>query len=118
MNQSRGAVDFEIRRSTAVLTMLNAEISFDLIMNDDMRFVEGTYRLAGEDCWRVFVSLRRDIPEPYLLPVTWNLVSGLNIIVPNSTVLNAAFIQRIMGEYYNVDQWIVVRGPDSMALRS
>ena len=98
--------------------MHTAEISYDLVMEDDMHFVEGTYRLAGEDHWRVFVTLRRDGSEFNVLPVTWDsLVSGVNIIVPQTTVLSAVLIQEILGQYYNVDQWIVVQGPDSMALR-
>ena len=33
---------------------MRAQISFDLVMEDSMSFVEGTYRLPGRD-WQVFI---------------------------------------------------------------
>lgn len=34
--------------------LVPAEISYDLVMDDDMSFVEGTYRLPGGD-WQVVI---------------------------------------------------------------
>jgi hypothetical protein len=46
---------------------MRAEISYDLVMNDDMEFVEGTYRLPNED-WQVLIVSKRDVPEPIVVP--------------------------------------------------
>jgi len=44
---------------------MHAEISYDLVMDSDMEFVEGTYRLPGED-WQVVIVSRHDVKEPAL----------------------------------------------------
>ena len=40
----------------------NGEISYDLVMEDDMAFVEGSYRIGGCD-WQVFIISKRLIDE-------------------------------------------------------
>ena len=55
---------------------MHAEISYDLVMDDDMSFVEGTYRLLGGD-WQV-------VPVPPL-----SLLQGTNrlkVAVTSGTV--------------------------------
>jgi hypothetical protein len=51
---------------------MRAEISYDLVMDDDMGFVKGTYRLPGGD-WQVFIVLafQRDVPEPQVVQERW-----------------------------------------------
>ena len=34
--------------------MISGEISYDLVMGDDMAFVEGTFRISGGE-WQVFI---------------------------------------------------------------
>ena len=41
----------------------NGEISYDLVMEDDMAFIEGCYRIGGCD-WRVFIISKRPLDEP------------------------------------------------------
>lgn len=50
-------------------TEMRAEISYDLVMDDDMAFVEGTHRLPGGDWQVVIVSAPdRDVPAPEVVP--------------------------------------------------
>jgi len=95
-----------------------AEISFDLVMIDEMEFVEGTYRLPGLD-WAVF-NFRKDslVEEPNLKVLRWaSGVGGVVVAWPTSRVLNRAMVERTLGEQFGVTQWKEVRGPDSMGLR-
>lgn len=97
--------------------MKSAEISYDVVMDDDVEFVEGTYRLPRTE-WSVFVTLRRDISGPVVKPVTWGSgVAGVNLICPQSLILNEDTVQSLLGDALGVDEWEVVRGPDSMTLR-
>ena len=97
--------------------MTKNEISYDLVMDDEMPFVEGTYRLAGED-WQVFIFTRRDVDEPAISDSTWHSgITGLHIAFPRSVILNQTVVESLLGDHLGVDAWCVVRGPDSMVLR-
>lgn len=105
------------RRLHVTHRMRAAEISYDLVMKDEMEFVEGAFRLPDSQ-WQVFVTLRREISDPQLEPATWQSgVSGVNLLCPHSMTLNANVVQSALGRQLGVDVWIIVRGPDSMALR-
>ena len=101
---------------------MRAEISYDLVMGDDMSFVEGTYRLPGGD-WQVVIvlasSLReRDVPAPQVVPQRWaSGVTGVVIRLPRAERINAAAVERVLSEALGVSEWVRVRGPDSMLLR-
>jgi hypothetical protein len=60
------------------IRMPQPEISYDLIMEPNMGFVEGTYRLAGGD-WQVFIFTRSDVAEPQCRPNRWQ--SGVSGVV-------------------------------------
>jgi hypothetical protein len=98
---------------------MRAEISYDLVMDDDMEFVEGTFRLpAGE--WQVVIvsAFDRDVPEPQVVPQRWDSgVSGVFVRLPRAERINAATVERVLSEALGVSEWVRVRGPDSMALR-
>lgn len=53
-----------------------AEVSFDIALESDNDWVEGTYRLPGE-FWKVLIFQKRDVPEiqhdfcEWLPPTTW-----------------------------------------------
>ncbi|MCC9607706.1 hypothetical protein LOC68_03750 [Blastopirellula sp. JC732] len=97
--------------------MKSAMISYDLVMDDEMEFIEGTFRLPGAD-WQVIVTLRQDVLEPAVKQVRWDSgVTGVNLIVPLSMQLNASVVEAALGEHFGVDRWVVVQGPDSMVLR-
>jgi hypothetical protein len=94
-----------------------AEISFDLVMDDDMDFVEGAYRLPG--CvWQVFVFARRDGPEPQVKRTHWTSgVTGLFVKFPRHQRLNQVVVERVLSAALGVNGWTTVRGPDSIQLR-
>lgn len=96
---------------------MRAEISYDLVMDDDMSFVEGTYRLADGN-WRVVIVSRCDVPEPQVLPQQWESgVSGLFVRFPRAGRLNRAAVEELLSAALGVSEWVEVRGPDSMKLR-
>src|SRR5262249_47142452 len=77
----RGAAAGELQRSAVEVATpeMRAEISYDLVMDDDMAFVEGTYRLAG-GAWQVVIvsAFERDVPAPQVVPQRWESgVSGV-----------------------------------------
>ena len=96
---------------------MQAEISYDLIMDDDMPFVEGTYRLAGGE-WQVFIFIKEDIDQPRIASSRWwSGVTGCVIHVPSSQRLSKVTVEGILQRYLNVNKWVVVQGPDSMQIR-
>jgi hypothetical protein len=98
---------------------MRAEISYDLVMDDDMEFVEGTYRLPGGD-WQVGIvsAFDRDVPAPRVVPQRWDSgVSGVVVRLPRAERINAATVERVLSEALGVSEWVRVRGPDSMQLR-
>jgi len=96
---------------------MRAEISYDLVMDDDMAFVEGTFRLA-DGVWRAVIVSRCDVPEPQVLPQQWESgVSGVFIRFPRAGRLNRAVVEQVLSVALGVAEWVEVRGPDSMHLR-
>ena len=96
-----------------------AEISYDLVMDDDMEFVEGTYRLPGGD-WQVVIvtAFDRDVPAQQVVPQQWESgVSGVFVRIPRGERLNAATVERVLSKALGVSEWVRVRGRDSMQLR-
>jgi len=92
-------------------------ISFDLVMEADMQFVEGTFRL-DDGAWQVFIASKSAISGPELKRSQWpSGVGGLTISVPNTHVLNKKYIEAVLGTWSGVDEWHEVKGPDSMQLR-
>ena len=97
--------------------MTNATISFDLETYDNMDFMEGTFKLPGQD-WQVFVTIRTDTIEPVIKAAKWHSgVTGVNLLVPRLSKMNADIVRVVLGQYFGVDRWDVVRGPDSLTLR-
>lgn len=96
---------------------MRAEISYDLVMEEEMSFVEGTFRLPGGE-WQVFIFLRRDVTEPAWRRSRWDSgVTGVVVEYPNGRVLNKAVVETVLAGVLAVTEWVEVRGPDSMRLR-
>ena len=98
---------------------MKGEISYDLVMDDDMAFVEGTYRLRGGE-WQVFIFLAKTEPvrTPSFRFTTWRSgVAGVVYRVPAGQALNKRSVRRFLSEALEVEAWSEVRGPDSMTLR-
>jgi hypothetical protein len=95
-----------------------ADISYDLVMDDDMSFVEGTYRLPGSSDWCVLIFSKRPIEQAVWRRSTWDSgVRGMNFHVPESMRLNASQVESLMSVALGIAHWRRVRGPDSMNLR-
>jgi hypothetical protein len=96
-----------------------AEISYDMVMDDDMSFVEGTYRLPGRD-WKVVIvsGSERDVPSVQVEQTHWDSgVTGVVLRIPRAERINADKVEQILSDALGVTNWIRVRGPDSMGLR-
>ena len=100
-------------------TAMCSEISFDLIMTDHMSFVEGAYRLFGEDNWHPFIVSRRSVERPEIRKdLTWKSgATGVQVLYPRWENLNKEIVMKILGDCFSVAKWQEVKGPDSMALR-
>ncbi|MBI5723961.1 MAG: hypothetical protein HZA50_08395 [Planctomycetes bacterium] len=97
---------------------MKAEISFDLIMEENMSFVEGTYRLLGGD-WQVFIFSRSPTSQPEIdTTVKWKSgATGVRVIFPKSKKLNKSVVIKVLSQSFGVTEWQEVHGPDSMQLR-
>jgi hypothetical protein len=98
---------------------MNAEITWDLVMLDDMAFAEGCFRLEGGP-WQVVTAQKsRDGWDPQVSTnLQWDSgVRGMNIILPRGEKLNKEILLLIMSATLGVERWTEVRGPDSMMLR-
>jgi hypothetical protein len=98
---------------------VKGEITFDLVMHDDMYFVEGCYRLE-DGVWHVFtygrsgghfeVGVKKD--------VVWDSgVTGVHVVMADDAKLNREIVLATLSEALGVTEWKEVRGPDSMQLR-
>lgn len=98
---------------------MNAEITWDLVMSEDMAFAEGCYRLEGKD-WQVVVAYKAKGLHPVgiLNGMKWpSGVTGMNIVLPSDGTINAPTLLQMMSEVLGVRDWREVAGPDSMQLR-
>ena len=97
---------------------MRAEISFDLVMEDVMSFVEGTYRLPGGD-WQVFIfGPDSSVSSPDAKMGKWaSGVTGVFVAWPESLTLDKAAVLNTLSKQLKVTEWAEIRGPDSMALR-
>jgi hypothetical protein len=96
---------------------MTGEISYDLVMDADNSFAEGSYRV-GDGPWQVFIISKRDVTEPMIKPSTWDSgVMGVVIHLPRGTRLDKVLVERLLSEQLGVASWVEVRGPDSMLLR-
>jgi hypothetical protein len=98
---------------------MRAQISFDLVMEDSMSFVEGTYRLPERE-WQVFIFGPDDrVTQPVArTDEDWESgVTGVYVKWPRGAPLNKDIVLRLLSEQLGVTEWEEVRGPDSMMLR-
>jgi hypothetical protein len=95
-----------------------AEISFDLVMEESMEFVEGTYRLPNFD-WQVFIFIPWEVKELKInTKARWESgVSGTTVHFPESEKINKTLVFKVLADALGVSEWKEVHGPDSMDLR-
>jgi hypothetical protein len=99
------------------MNQLHGEISYDLVMDDNMLFVEGCYRIPGGE-WQVIIISRRPVSLPEIKPQKWESgVTGIFVAFPKTIPLNKAVVERLLTEHLGMKEWIEVRGPDSIQIR-
>jgi hypothetical protein len=100
--------------------LLKGEISFDLVMEEDMPFVEGCYRLCDGE-WHVFMVRHSRGGTEYVgiyKDLVWKSgVAGLNVIVRDEERINKGTVLRLLSDALRATEWLEVQGPDSMQLR-
>jgi hypothetical protein len=95
----------------------NGEISYDLVMEADMEFVEGCYRIGGCD-WCVFIFSKRPEDQLSWKASTWDSgVYGIVVQVPIKIRLDSTTVESLLADILGVGVWERVKGPDSMQLR-
>ncbi len=93
------------------------EISYDVVMEPDMTFVEGCYRLPGM-FWQVFCFAKGSVAGLGHSEQTWESgITGVTFDVPQIARLNREYVERAMCDRFGCTSWMEVRGPDSMVLR-
>lgn len=114
--QSEGAFDPESAHFGT-----RPEFSFDIIMDDDKEYVEGTYRLPGK-FWEVMVLRKANVPtlrhRPSEPPIEWESgITGTIFDVPRDERLNRQYVIQALAAAFGIGGWVEVSGPDSMILR-
>ncbi len=98
------------------------EISFDTGLEADNRIVEGTYRVPGR-FWQVFLFQKERTPGESVPELrhhfgTWpSGITGIEFNVPSRDVLDRDYALRAFASIFGIDDWVEVRGPDSLLLR-
>jgi hypothetical protein len=99
-------------------TVISGEISYDLVMNDDMSFIEGCFRLPYKDWQVIIIAKVPNIIKPEIKLGQWQSgVTGVHILIPKTMRLNSDRVEQFLTSIYGVEYWLPVRGPDSMVLR-
>jgi hypothetical protein len=110
------STEFSQQAGFGVIAM-TGEISYDVVMDADNSFAEGSYRV-GDGGWQVFIVSKRDVREMTIKPSTWDSgATGVVIKLPRGTCLDKKLVERLLSAHLNVSSWVEVRGPDSMTLR-
>ena len=96
---------------------MTGEISYDLVMDVDNDFAEGSYRVGNGE-WQIFIVSKRDISEMTIDANTWESgARGVVVTLPHRLRLDKSLVERVLSARFNVLKWSEVRGPDSMSLR-
>jgi hypothetical protein len=96
-----------------IIGLVRGQISSDLVMDDDMAFVEGTFRL-GSGAWQVFIVSKGAVPEPEWRASTWQSgVTGLVFRVSRTLTLGVGGVEALLPQARGVEKWERVKGPRS-----
>jgi hypothetical protein len=117
MGADIGQFGFFVRYVRDAASTMKGEISYDLVMVEEMAFVEGTFRVADGD-WQVLIFAHDPVEQPEVTLGQWaSGVKGIFVRLPLSTRLNRQVVEKLMSDQFGVEQWNEVCGPDSMQLR-
>src|SRR5438132_862934 len=78
---------------------MKAEISYDLIIEGDMDFVEGAYRLADGD-WQVVIASKHDLIDPSPRPFRFTREQYYQL--GDLNYFEGCRVERINGEIYEM----------------
>jgi hypothetical protein len=93
------------------------EISFDTGLSDDESIVEGSYRVPGH-LWQVFIFRKEAVTElSHRFEVWESGITGIHFEVPGEAVLNRDYMLRAFSTAFEADDWVEVRGPDSLLMK-
>ncbi|MEZ6142468.1 MAG: hypothetical protein R3B84_18065 [Zavarzinella sp.] len=102
---------------------IRPEISFDLVMEDEHQYMEGSYRLPGT-LWNVVIFKKSEVDELAYEFTIWEpatiwerAASGVVIRFPLKAKMGLEEILSAMTKVFQFKNWTVVNGPDSMLLR-
>ncbi|WP_434421660.1 hypothetical protein [Nannocystis pusilla] len=95
-----------------------AEISYNVVVDDDSTIVEGCVRLPGET-WRTFYAEKTvDLADASFQTFDWeNGLRGLAVKMPWGVPMNKAALQQALATFLGVEQVVEAPGPDSMMIR-
>ena len=98
------------------------EISFDTGLEADNDLVEGSYRVPGA-FWQIFL-FRKEVDEGQSLGALrhrfaeWpSGITGIAFDAPATDVIDREYIFRAFATVFGTDDWVEVRGPDSMLMK-
>jgi hypothetical protein len=110
--QSEGTFDPEVAHLG-----IRSEFSSDIILEEDMTWIEGIYRLPGH-FWEVMVFGKKDVTElRFQMGKTCSGTPGIWFDVPNHTRLDREYVRKALEAAFGHTDWAEVSGPDSMVLR-
>ncbi len=99
------------------------EISFDLVMEKDNNWMEGSFRLPGES-WQCMSFNKRDVADvchklsQWQRATTWGgTMTGISFSLPQTACVDRNYLLGAMTQVFGFSEWIEVHGPDSMFLR-
>ena len=101
-------------------SLQEGEVSFDLVMEEDMPLGEGCYRLSDGN-WHVFM-VRHSRAGTEQVGIYRNLawktgVTGLNVVVSDEERINKGAVLNLLSDALGGVEWLEVKGPDSIQLR-
>src|SRR5271169_318122 len=101
--ESKAGDEFQVE------SLLKGEISFDLVMEEDMPFVEGCYRLC-DGKWHVFM-VRHSRGGTECVGIYKDLlwksgVTGLNVIVRDDERIDKGAVLRLLSDALRATEWL------------
>ena len=98
---------------------LFGKVTFDLVMDDEMSFIEGCYQLPGKS-WEIFIFTKNK--DLFIMNIDKDVIwdsgnTGVVVNLPQYVKLNKSSALKILSDILHVAAWSEVIGPDSMQLR-